>query len=112
LIEDLKRLLPLFRCPMFKLGINDLEGVSDGKTQPTCDVGHTSFGFVAVGEIDLWLSNALAQNALQSDIDIEGSESMNVFLQSFGDRKVARLNPDPVIRFRCVSATRSKSITV
>jgi len=48
-----------------------------------------SFHFVTIGKIDLRLWNGAAQDGLESDIEVERLESVNIFLEPFGDGEIA-----------------------
>jgi hypothetical protein len=59
-----------------------------------------SFYFVAIGKIEFWFWNGLAQDRLESNIDVERLEVMNILLESLGDGQITRLYANPVIGFR------------
>src|SRR5690348_9061126 len=73
----------------------------EGKAYASCDGRQALFGFLAIGQIKGRLGKRFVQDPLQAYADIHGFEGVNVLLKAFGDGKVARLYPEPVVAFSC-----------
>jgi len=67
------------------------------RLNPPAIARQASFGFFAVGEINLRLWNCLVQNALEPDIEVEFLEGVGALLKPLGDGKVARFYRDSVV---------------
>jgi hypothetical protein len=83
---------------VLQLRLDDPEAAGQRQAQPAGDAGQLGLGFPAVVELERRVLGQALQDRLQLDVLVDLAEGVDAFLQSLGDRQVARPDDDVVVR--------------